>query len=85
MEETHGFKYNDRERLAHLVNSGLLWYVNTMLHPFGMAVAVCFDEDTKEESGLALMSTDDEEGIVFADQQYQSGRQKFIDRFVVPE
>lgn len=76
------FVIDDEDHLSYLLESGLLWFLNTVLHPFGMAISVEIDGESRVPSGIHLMSTNDPDGIVFHDQQHRGGRQKFIDWFV---
>jgi len=76
--------YDLTKDLQRFKNSGLLWFVNTMLHPFGFAIAMSHDEDIKP-LGIHLFSTDDKDGIVFDDETNAHGREKFIHWFIFGE
>lgn len=76
--------YDETKDLRRFGASGLLWFVNTILHPFGFALAIGYNGDG-EPLRIYLFSTDDKEGIVFDDETNARGRKKFIDWYVLGE
>ena len=76
--------YDRVEDLRRFADSGIQWFVNTVLHPFGFAIAVGYNGDGKPLR-IYLFGTDDKEGIVFDDETNARGRKKFIDWYVLGE
>lgn len=68
---------NDTAALKQFRNSGMLWLVNRILHPFGSAIAVAFDSETQEPIGLQLFTTTDPEGMEFTVEDNLEMRKRF--------
>ena len=63
-----------------LIETGLLFEINRrVLHPFGLALVVSIDNETKEQtlSQVLLDSRDDIEGLEFDKEALISGTEKF--------
>ena len=73
--------YDEPKDLRRFRDSGLLWFVNTALHPFGFAIVIGYN-GFGEPLKIYLFSTDDKEGIVFDEETNAQGRKKFIDWYV---
>lgn len=57
--------------------SGLLYLANRALHPFGVALAVTREEDGNVRDELDIISTDDPDGFVFAEEDEVEARGRF--------
>ena len=72
--------------LRTLYDDGLLFELNRLvLHQFGLALALEWDDDGCEEepTGVSLLQTDDREGVVFASEAFLDGERKiraFLER-----
>lgn len=76
--QTELYLAEDTTELAQaLLDSGLLFVVNTTLHHFGMALGVSVkDEDIYKVNGLSLHLTGDPNGIWFDEATTEASRQK---------
>lgn len=66
--------------LRTLHDEGLLFEINRrVLHPLGMSLALCWDDDARsgEPSQVLLTKTDDMDGVVFSASSFQEGEVKF--------
>jgi hypothetical protein len=62
-----------------LLDSGLLFEINrTILHKFGLALAVGIDNDNRKKVKIqGVLETDDGEGWVFDEDSFNDGKEKF--------
>lgn len=61
-----------------LLDNGLIFEINrTILHQFGMVLSVDIDEDSESKAVLSLMSTDDEDGMIFDPETFEEGWLKY--------
>lgn len=66
--------------LRTLLDDGLLFEINRrVLHPFGMALTLCLEDDHPdgEPVSVKLMSTGDPDGIVFTPGTFTEGESRF--------
>ena len=70
---------NREEDFREFVDCGLLWFVNTIMHPFGWGIAVGSDTTTDPHTPccLCLLRASDPDGVVFERQQDEPGRLAF--------
>jgi len=75
---TEMYPASGRAELAqYLYDSGLLFVVNSVLHHYGLALAVGVDEETRSVvDGLALNYTTDPNGFWFDEEQISHARTK---------
>lgn len=67
-----------KEAAAFLRDAGLLFEINRkILHPLGLALEIVINDDGTEAFGEIWDSRDDPEGIIYADDCYESGLKKF--------
>lgn len=74
-------RINNSDDLAWFQRSGLLWFVNRILHPFGFAIAIQRDSETLIATGVVLQCTNDSEGITFSDENNLESQKHFIQTF----
>jgi hypothetical protein len=73
----------DELPLEHLRVTGLLFEINRrVLHPYGFALALSYDDATKRVDGMRLICTKDQEGITYPPETFEEANarlQKFLD------
>jgi hypothetical protein len=60
-----------------LVENGLLFAINTILHSLGLALEVVVEDDGTTKFGQLWDCRDDPEGILFSEESFNNGNEKF--------
>lgn len=80
IKEKDGSVMKTKNAARTLLDTGLLFEINRrVLHPFGLALVVNIDLETKEEKIMQVLqdNTDDPEGLIFDEETLASGSKKF--------